>query len=515
MPRLALKPDSSFFRKIVIGAIGTRAVSNNLAQYGHAIVELERGSMDTKLWKDVKRKRVRIPDLVCTRCGLRVESRAKTNSELAMSHSVTDEARSWDFGMVDSDLIAFPVCKAIDEDYWSAGRLGVDSSYWHERNWVRWLCGMHINYFETRSFRSIPHTRTGTKGVTEGSETTVSWDAIFCSRSGTVERTEGGKLTIRRGSDGHRHTRAIPDRFQVFVQTGDSVEVNQVIAGSIEPLTHGNLRCPGVLPQGHISQLLQSRERTQRFTGVKLARIRGESEFCDAIRDLAGDNEEDVYVRLEAAAYLAAICCLQEPGVFQTFLTSPDQQTQLEAAITLGETGTPGAVILLSAILEDRRQPYFLRSAAAWSLGRIGDEESARKLIQSFADFDLNIRDEALQGIVSIGGPALPLLLANLRDSDQDVAAGCAEALREQQPLQPETVQRIAEEIRSGDRADWAIWLAGNIPRDQIAVAIAELQESRPELHYVVTLLWSFIESWIARRWEVKPGAPGRGNGPN
>lgn len=49
--------------------------------------ELERGSTDTKLWKDVKRKRVRIPDLVCTKCGLRVESRAKTAPDLSMSHS--------------------------------------------------------------------------------------------------------------------------------------------------------------------------------------------------------------------------------------------------------------------------------------------------------------------------------------------------------------------------------------------------------------------------------------------
>ena len=65
MPRLAFKPDSSFFRKIVIGAVGTRTVATHLAAHGHDMVELERGSLDTKLWKEVKRKRVRIPDLVC------------------------------------------------------------------------------------------------------------------------------------------------------------------------------------------------------------------------------------------------------------------------------------------------------------------------------------------------------------------------------------------------------------------------------------------------------------------
>lgn len=118
------------------------------------MVELERGSTDTKLWKEVKRRRVRIPDLVCVRCGQRVESRAKTNAELAMSHSVTDEARAWDFGMVDSDLIAFPICQAVEEQYWSAGRLNSGASYWHERNWVRWRLAGKINYFRISPFRT-------------------------------------------------------------------------------------------------------------------------------------------------------------------------------------------------------------------------------------------------------------------------------------------------------------------------------------------------------------------------
>src|SRR5208337_5131094 len=99
MARLAFKPDSSFFRKIAIGAIGSRAVCQDLSRHGHNAIELERGSTDTKLWKDVKRKRVRIPDLVCTICGLRIESRAKSKPELSMSHSPTETERSWDFGM--------------------------------------------------------------------------------------------------------------------------------------------------------------------------------------------------------------------------------------------------------------------------------------------------------------------------------------------------------------------------------------------------------------------------------
>src|SRR5436309_10891885 len=146
MPRLALKPDSSFFRKIAIGAVGTRAICADLQMRDHEMVELERGALDTKLWKEVKRKRVRIPDLLCLRCGLRVESRAKTKTDIAMSHSPTDAERAWDFGTVDTDWIAFSVCEPTDEKFWGVGKLQSNRSYWHERNWVSWKPAGAINY---------------------------------------------------------------------------------------------------------------------------------------------------------------------------------------------------------------------------------------------------------------------------------------------------------------------------------------------------------------------------------
>ena len=197
MPRLALKPDSSFFRKIALGAVGSRRVAEDLDRLGHRIAELERGAMDTKLWKEVKRKRVRIPDLVCQHCGLRVESRAKANTELAMSHSPTDQERAWDFGMFDADVIAFPVCKAREEQQWSAGRLSEPISYWHERNRIRWQPEGKVNYVRVSRFRAVPHGSAATKGVTEGSETSVAWKARFSSRDGVVEAVEDQRITIR------------------------------------------------------------------------------------------------------------------------------------------------------------------------------------------------------------------------------------------------------------------------------------------------------------------------------
>jgi hypothetical protein len=507
MPRLALKPDSSFFRKIAMGAVGTRTVRADLAQHGHELVELERGSLDTKLWKDVKRKRVRIPDVVCPRCGVRVESRAKTKAELSMSHSITDVSRAWDFGMVDTDWIAFPVCEAVSEKYWSNGRLGSESSYWHERNWVRWQAKPWVNYFPVRAFRSVAYTKSVTKGVTEGSETTIAWDAIFSSRTGIVRALEGRRITIERTGDGHRHTRSIPSGLQICVEAGQAVTENQLLASKVCPLSATEQACPGTLPPNHISALLSSRERTQRFTGVKLARVRGEPSFCDVVSELAEDNEEDVYIRLEAVSYLASVCDRPVRELFAKYLSGPDEQTRLEAVIALGETCTPAAVTLLSELLDDCGQPYFLRSAAAWGLSRAGKEEATARLIHAFSDVDRNIREEALEGMVSIGGPAAPLLLAGLKEVSSDIAAGCAEVLRQHGALPADTISDIVAGLSEGPNSRWGVWLLGQLPREQVAPLIASLQSTAPELHYAITLLWTFLESWIAKRWELNPSA--------
>jgi HEAT repeat protein len=505
MPRLAFKPDSSFFRKIAIGAIGSRAVCQDLLRYGHNAVELERGSTDTKLWKDVKRKRVRIPDLVCTNCGLRIESRAKTNAELSMSHSATEDSRAWDFGMVDGDCIAFPVCEATDENYWSAGQLLSEVSYWHERNWVRWRSKDHINYFRVSAFRAKTHARSTTKGVTEGSETAVAWDAVFSTRGGVVEAINDRKVTIRRTADGHRYTWTIRPGLQICVSPSQEVADNQLLASAVESLPHSAMSCARTMEADHIKHLLASRERTQRFTGVKLARLRKESEYKNLITQLASDQEEDVYIRLEAASYLASVSGISAGSLFDAYLKNADSQTQLESVIALGEANTAESIQILSGVLDNSASPYFLRSAAAWALSRTGSTEATSRLVHAFADVDKTIRDEALEGVVSMGGPALPMLLSGIQSSDGDIAAGCAESLRQQLYLPGNVVKELVHQLRVGKPKDWTVWLLGHLPRDQVATEISELQSSSPALHYAITVLWSFVESWIARRWEVRP----------
>ena len=507
MPPLSLKPDSSFFRKIALGAVGCRHVAHDLERLGHHVAELERGAMDTKLWKDVKRKRVRIPDLVCQLCGLRIESRAKTKPALAMSHGSSDHERAWDFGMVNADIIAFPVCKAEEDERWSVGRLKEPVSYWHERNWIRWYPAGKVNYVRVAQFRAVPPDGETTKGVTEGAETSVKWKAWFSSRDGVVESIADQRVTTVRNSNGHRHTRTVPEELGIIVAPGEEIALHQILASRVRPENDSDLRCPGVAPEGQLSQLLASRERTLRFTGVKLARLQRNDSVRTTIASLEGDQEEDIYIRLEAAAYLVAVHGESASHLFARYLANTDQQIRLETVISLGEAGTDECVRMLSAILDDGQHPYFLRSAAAWCLSRIGGSEGCLRLVRAFGDVDRNLREEALEGIVSLNSDAIPVLLAGLQEMEPAIAAGCAEALRQHDALSDETIRELTTQLAGDAPSIWAVWLAGHLPRERLVGAVADLQESAPELHYAITLLWSFVESWIARRWELQPNA--------
>ena len=87
--RRAFKSDVSFLEKISMGAVGTHRAFEHLRDQGHNPLELERGSMSFKIWKNIKIKRIRVPNILCIACGRRVKSRAKTTFEISMSQMRT------------------------------------------------------------------------------------------------------------------------------------------------------------------------------------------------------------------------------------------------------------------------------------------------------------------------------------------------------------------------------------------------------------------------------------------
>jgi HEAT repeat protein len=221
---------------------------------------------------------------------------------------------------------------------------------------------------------------------------------------------------------------------------------------------------------------------------------------------MAHDAQEDLYVRLEAVAYLASLGEIPAKRLFEEYLRSPDAQIQLESVIAMGELRTRDAVQLLGLILHDLKQEYFLRSAAAWALGNAQTVESQELLKSAFADVRSDIREEALDALVAIGESVLPALLPAIGDDDEDIAAGCAEVVRQLSSDNPVALLEIAERLQQPSPPKWLVWLAGHLNPEELRTVLGDVAALNGEVAYALNLLWSFSRSWIARRWELQRG---------
>src|SRR6185503_13665462 len=103
---MGFKVETSFLRFLTMGALAAQRVIQAMTAEGLRPIELERYSRSNKIWS-TKVKRLRLPDLLCVRTGLRVEVRAKSKLAIKMSDAPTNEERRWNSGLAARDLIAF------------------------------------------------------------------------------------------------------------------------------------------------------------------------------------------------------------------------------------------------------------------------------------------------------------------------------------------------------------------------------------------------------------------------
>ena len=504
-PRNSFKTNASFFRMLALGAVGAQTVQQHLNELGHRIIELERGALSTKIWRDVKRKRVRIPDLCCTACGVRIESRAKSRAktppDLRMSHSTGDAERAWDYGMLDSDWVAFPIL-SLEQDVRDMGALESRRSLWRERILTSWAGSGHINVFRVSDLRNAPFTQLGQKGVSEGSEIQIKWNARFAAEDGRITGVRAGRVhyTTANAPDKPRYYR-LDAAEHAFLEAGRQFRRHQVVAGQVAPLGLDECRCGQGCGRRRIEEMLRSRERTSRFTGCKLARLKAIEDIADTIRDLAQDTAEDPYVRMEARSYLCNVVDESAERWFRhALLDHPDDQTRLETAVALSETRTASAFGLLRLVFEDRQQPTFLRSACAWAIGCHRTHEAAECLVRAFADIAPGIREEALVALENLGEYHLDALIAGLGSQSSDIAAGSAEAIRRVRDVPGKQVSRIVE-LAENSESTWPAWALAHLPKEDVRPYIAALQDRRADIHYALSVLWTFLESWVAEDW--------------
>lgn len=168
--------------------------------------------------------------------------------------------------------------------------------------------------------------------------------------------------------------------------------------------------------------------------------------------------------------------------------------------MTLAETRTPTSFVLLRTVLEDVTQPLFLRSACAWGIGCHGTKEAAEALVEAFADISSDVREEALVALHDLGAVAFDSLVKGLEASSATIAAGAAETLRRIRGAPVKEIAALAEKANS----TWPTWTLAHLSKDAAAPYVAALQSKRPDVHYAISVLWNFLESWVADDWAPK-----------
>ncbi len=472
---MAFKQDEDFLRFLTLGAAGTDRTAQALRSRGHRPIELERYAMANKIWA-TKVKRLRMPDLLCVDCGLRVEARAKARLEMRMSDSDAID-RAWDAGLRDDDLVAFLRCEFDPTSFTAAPDLP--------------------QFFAVSAMRAAADAseRGAAKAASEGYETDRQWKASVPSRAGRVITVEGGSVTALLGAGIASERRQTYRRSYAYLAPGETFRAGSVfVAGEVEPPTAASLGCSG---GWDYATALRADDVLERFAATKAAGVLGD-ESCDGLlRSLAVDDDDD-RVRLEAMAGLARL----DPGYAENLcqivmdLDSETPGLRMEAVLVMSELPGDLTAHHLERLAGSADLDPELRSAAVWGLGSAGVDEPARAL-SFIADED---DDFALHAVAAVGpledqdaiGRALDLL-----DGDGRSASSAIELLAMSDPaLTVPGLLRVASIDNAG--ATRACAVLGTLGREAVLGVSNELPAS--VLSAVEPMWTGYHENWLHRQ---------------
>lgn len=480
------KSDDSFLRKLAVGAAGTNATISRLKALGFNPIELERGSTGFKIWKKIKIKRVRVPDILCLNTGIRFESRGKTKLEISMSHSLNDPKRTWDAGMRDDDLVSIVVFEQDDDSPVDLKRISP------------------IHFVSVKDMRKAfvaeQVSITQPKGVEEGSEIRVMWTCAAANQRSVVFALESGRISLTPIPEARRQSIQLSrskGKITLLpqVSAGDTVEANQIVA-SVVPV-NTKLQCPTSVSEAYFIDKLASVNLSERYAAAKALRYRGYTTAKPLLVARMTDADEDIYVQLEAAAALAAY---GEPSGWEFMenkLRSPVMtvplETQLETVIVASEIPKSRSEELLIEVLRDTERDDELRAGAAWALGQFPSAISATALVDTFNSSPLEIKVEAARALLRIAEPQIPHLIDHLKNGDPAKRDGLSWVLARTGQFNPsDFVVGADENLRR-----WISYIVGYGKDKFVQGDVEAICKADPEVYFAASVLWQIVASWV------------------
>lgn len=480
------KSDDSFLRKLAVGAAGTNATINRLKAMGFNPIELERGSTGFKIWKKIKIKRVRVPDVLCLNTGIRFESRGKTKIEISMSHSLNDPKRAWDAGMRDDDLVSIVVFDQHEDS-------PID---------LKQISPVHfVSVREMRqAFATGQVTITKPKGVEEGSEIRVMWTCAAANQRSIVTTVEPGRISLTPIPEARKQSIQLSrskGKITLLpqVNVGEPVEANQIVA-AVVPINI-TLQCPTSVSEAYFIEKLASVNLSERYAAAKALRYRGYSAAMPVLESRMTDADEDIYVQLEAAAALAAYDNPNGWDFMENKLRSPVMtvplETQLETVIVVSEIPKSRSEQLLIEVLRDSNRDDELRAGAAWALGQFVSATSATALVDTFNSTPLEIKVEAARALLRIAEPQIPHLIDLLKNGDPTKRDGLSWVLARTGKFNPSAMLASADE----NLRRWMSYIVGYGKIKFVQGDVEAICKADSEVYFAASVLWQIVASWV------------------
>ncbi|OGB87749.1 hypothetical protein A3J44_02970 [candidate division WOR-1 bacterium RIFCSPHIGHO2_02_FULL_45_12] len=478
---MAFKTDVSFLEKISIGATGTRRVFEDLKRLGHRPVELERGSMSFKIWKEIKIKRVRVPDVLCVGCGRRVESRAKTKLLVTMSHSVVSPERGWDFGLDDGDMVAFVKCSKI----------GTEPVDWAASGFVQYVSAKPLRaaVVDKKVFWEKP------KGTEEGFEARITWPSAVASCAGEVVEVGKERLKLKRRGDGRLISLALEKkgiRLKPLVKAGDVFVEDQILA-SVVPVST-SFDCGKGMEARDYVRMIRSASLSDRYGAAKALSFFKGADIHGALVKKTGDARDHIYIRLEAAASLLKMGFSDSVDFFKSVLADEYLENRLECVIILGEICSDVSCRLLIEVLLDKAQHSEIRAGAAWALGELKNKVALDALVSVFDDIDLGVRSESARALFRLSGLFGKEIIKYFPKGSEDVRAGISWALSKSGNF---SVKDLLSVMADDGARKWVAWVVGTQKQEKLVAEIEDLKDKDKEVYFAVTVLWKILSSWV------------------
>lgn len=454
-----------------MGVVATDAVRSHLRDtHGHEVIELERFAMANKLWQ-TKVKRLRLPDLLCVRCGRRIESRGKSQLGIILSHS---EGRPWDAGGTrDDDLFAFI-------------RVVVDGDNPHTSTPA---------YFRTDAIRAVTgHAKeSGRKATSEGSEVTLTWKTWVPTRSGTVLEIDGdGRIVYQRATGGvarYYHWRDWPVRHLYVASGGAFIADETMVAGIVAP--PNTVNCPGAT--WDISHAMEAGDATDRYAAIRAAGVLGLHILREQLETIAGDPDEDWRIRMEATASLSRL----DPEAWTTAIAaqavdeSAPSEHRIEAVFVLAEIPTDAAGDALADVAAPGAgRDAELRAAAVWGVAQ-GVRPRPELVLPFAVDEDNFVALHAIAGLDDLPDELLPTVRGWITELDDRRAAVAAQLLMRH--LKVPTLIEVA--LDEGTGRLWALRALGDLPPEIVRDLGSE--SLTPDLEGALEPIWIAQRDWL------------------